>query len=205
MPKTNRKTSTYHQRYLYLHMMTPTKTAVLEDTLPLTAPQPKKVLDWRPRGPILVYITAELSTDEHSQLVAEMYESFEEPQEMFRYAPEDFTGATLREVYEHFIRHRDEDLSVDPLLFMVADHAASGRNGILIVCLDASTLREDLKQHFVVGVARVTGGQVGIDIACLTSGATDWLHIKESEDDGPDGWGGHVADNERLYPPEGFP
>ncbi|KAK4984652.1 hypothetical protein LTR28_002282, partial [Elasticomyces elasticus] len=100
-----------------------------------------------------------------------------------RLAPEaDFSNRSLRDVYDCHIRIRDENETVHPLYFIVADQVGLPGSGVLVIHLNCSRDEAD-----VVGV-----GRCGVDMADswganIDIGNQDWLDLKEAE---ADEWGG---------------
>ncbi|KAM0712537.1 hypothetical protein Q7P37_011634 [Cladosporium fusiforme] len=176
------------------------KTADLEKTLPLNAPpvRAREGLGWDV-GPILVYTTAAQSTNQRSRLLATLHEYDLLEEERVQLAPNNFSNASLLDVYQAFIHARDEEHQrVHPTIFLVADEADTDRNGLLIVCLRAFTQRDDL-DDYVIGVSRRDIREAGLTCINLEIGNTDWYEVKCSE---RAEWSGQSAENnERLFHP----
>jgi hypothetical protein len=67
----------------------------------------------------------------------------------------DFSNRSLRDVYDHHIRLRNEDDTIYLLYFIVADSLNPPDDGVSIMLLNSSTYEED-----VIGVSRC-----GVDMA----------------------------------------
>ena len=95
----------------------------------------------------------------------------------------DFSGRLLRDVYDYHLRIRDEDQSIHPLYFIVADQADWTDKGALVTFLACNVDGEENR----VGV-----GRCGVDMADswganLSVGNQDWMDLKEEEESE---WGG---------------
>jgi len=101
-----------------------------------------------------------------------------------RLAPQpDFSGRTLRDVYDHHIATRDEHDWMDPLYFIVADQEDWKTRGLLAVYLEAGLDDED---------DRIGVGRCGFDMADtwgvnFSVANEDWMDLKEAEQHE---WGG---------------
>lgn len=88
-----------------------------------------------------------------------------------------FSGRTLREVYDHHIRTRDESNWMDPLYFIVVDQEDYKAKGLLAVYLNTYDDEED---------DRIGVGRCGFDWAAdwgvnFRIGNMDWFELKEAE------------------------
>lgn len=125
-----------------------------QDRGPLDAPNPAK---------FLIFHTALLTPSLLSAL-ENAINSSPSGHSVCKLAPApDFSSAfSVREVFNAFIALREEDESVQPFYFVVADRADFGKEGVLGVCLDAGQDGEG-----DVGVAR-----------CGVEWAGDWSTLR---------------------------
>lgn len=106
----------------------------------------------------------------------------------------DFTNRSVREVYDHFLALREQDDTIQPFYFIVADRTDFINEGVLGVCLDCSQEGE-----CDVGVARCSvdwAGDWGVQIA---EGAAGFDEMKEHEEAV---WGGDDEGGRDLGPEE---
>lgn len=102
-------------------------------------------------------------------------------------------GSTLRDVYDYHVKARDEDVTVHPLYFVVADRADWKKEGLLAVHLDCGYGEEEDR----VGVGRCGVDWAGSWGVNLDIGNMDWVDLKEMEEQE---WGGEdpYADDEDV-------
>lgn len=89
----------------------------------------------------------------------------------------DFTGRSLRDVYEHFITLRDEDESIQPFYFIVADKVNFEEEGVLGVCLECNNEGDGS-----VGVARCPVDEADGWGADFYYGFVEWEEMLEAEE-----------------------
>lgn len=176
-------------------------TSDLEETLPLTAPEPAFPLIGPTREiKYSVYATTSLDHDQRQQLLADLHSDYQSIQSC-RIAPGQFQHNSLREVYDYHIHARDENATtgIHPDYFIVIDQPDWDTAGVLIVHLRVGTEQKD--PSIVIGVSRVdVRGPLGaestgmnLDIANI-----DWMDVKNSE---CIDWGGDDPfANQRYYP-----
>ena len=160
-------------------------TKEIEDSLPLTAPTrcPRPTQ----RTDVLVYIAASLTTDEHERLLSTLHD-YEYSSERTRPAPGDYPNKSVREIYDHHVRAREDDDSIHPFLFIVADQPDFTKNGVLIV--DLAVQADQVEPNRVVGVTRCSvGGDEGAESICvnLDTANCEWTDVKYAE---MRNWGG---------------
>ncbi|KAF2128713.1 hypothetical protein P153DRAFT_404995 [Dothidotthia symphoricarpi CBS 119687] len=160
-------------------------TKALAGTLPRKAPNTERhhaTLNDLGRYKYAIYNIAPLDAVARHQLEASI-NSGEYSGKSSKLAPQpDFSNRSLRDVYNYHIHLRDEDDSIHPFYFIVADRVSLPEDGVLVVHLNSSMDEED-----VVGV-----GRCGVDMADtwggnLDIGNQDWLDLKEME---YEEWGG---------------
>lgn len=103
-----------------------------------------------------------------------------------------FTGCSLREVYEHFIAHRERDETVQPLYFIVVDAAdfqTEGVLGIYLGCCEAdeggdprSDIDGDIEVGVGVGVARCPVDRADGWGADFYYGLATWAEMRGEEE-----------------------
>lgn len=107
----------------------------------------------------------------------------------------DFSDRSLRDVYDHFLTLRDEDESIQPFYFIVADKANFGEEGVLGVCLDCNNEGDgDL------GVARCPVDMADGWGADFYYGLADWEDMKDAEQ----AEYGSEDDEQGLDPDQGY-
>ena len=79
-------------------------------------------------------------------------------------------------MYDYFIHLRDQDDTIHPLYFIVADQEDFSRNGVVVVLLNSSQDEED-----IVGVGRCSNVEADSWGANIDIGNQDWLDLKEKE------------------------
>lgn len=160
-------------------------TKALARRLPRKAPNTERhraTLNGLGRYRFAIYNTAPLDAARRHQLEASI-NSGELSTKSSKLAPQpDFSNRSLRDVYDYHIQLRDDDETIHPLYFIVADRINLPNDGVLAVLLNSSQDEED-----VVGV-----GRCGIDMADswgsnIDIGNQDWLDLKEEE---AEMWGG---------------
>lgn len=98
----------------------------------------------------------------------------------------DFSGRTLRDIYDHHIKASKEDNEMHPHFIIVADQEDWDANGVLCVYLHAGRSLnanddEDFKDESTVGVLRC-GVEMADCICCnLEIANMDWFEFKEEE------------------------
>lgn len=92
----------------------------------------------------------------------------------------DFTGRSLRDIYDYHLQLRDQDHTIHPLYFVVADQMDYNTNGILVVFLDADTPGYDDDDNHV-GVGRTGIDMVDAWASNIDVGNMSWMDLKESE------------------------
>lgn len=160
--------------------MTSTKT--LEETLPLVAPRPA-ITFVKPslRTKYSVYTTTALENSQRQRLLADLH-SDEDSNQSCRLAPDEFQNTLLRDVYNYHIRARDEDDSVHPFYFIVADQPDWDIAGVLMVYLKVLTDRKVPSN--VIGVSRGSvRGPLGAESMGmnLDVGNIEWTDVKQTE------------------------
>jgi hypothetical protein len=94
----------------------------------------------------------------------------------------DFSGRSLRDVYNCFIHLRDQDDTIHPLYFIVADQENFDRNGVLVVLLNSGQHEDD-----IIGVGRCSNVEADSWGANIEIGNQGWFDLKELE---TSEWGG---------------
>lgn len=172
---------------------TAASTKDLEDTLPVTAPPTDRhSMEKGSKYPIYSVVpldSAGLRRLEHdvNTLEDSTGNSFLAPQA-------DFSGRSLRNIYDYHVKMREEDFGIHPLYFIVADQEDWINKGVLVVLLMVGT---DSPEH-VVGVSRCSISNADLYGANLDVGNLDWMDIKESEEQ--DWNGDDPYANRRYYP-----
>lgn len=160
--------------------MISTKTP--EETLPLVAPPPAiTFIKPSQKTKYSVYTTTPLENSQRQQLLADLH-SDEDSNQSCRLAPDEFQNNTLRDVYDYHIRARDEDDSIHPFYFIVADQPDWNNAGILIVDLNVLTDRKEPSN--VIGVSRGSvSGPLGAESMGmnLDIGNIEWTDVKHNE------------------------
>nr|POE94777.1 hypothetical protein CFP56_17014 [Quercus suber] len=162
-------------------------TRTLQKTLPHLAPNSahhRNTLDGLKRYKFSIFSLVSRNATELRQL-EDAINSGEFSTRRSTLAPQpNFGDRSLKDVYDYHIRIRDEDDSIHPLYFIVADSKDPVNDGVIVVLLNAGQDEDDL-----VGV-----GRCGLDMADswgtnIDIGNQDWLDLKEEEADqwhGPD-------------------
>lgn len=88
----------------------------------------------------------------------------------------DFTGRPLRDVYDHFITLRENDESIQPFYFIVADEVDFKEEGVLVVCLDRHNEGDG-----EVGVARCPVDMADWWGAGFYYDLSQWEELQEAE------------------------
>lgn len=88
----------------------------------------------------------------------------------------DFTNRSVRDVYDSFLTLREEDDTIQPFFFIVADRSEFEEGGVLGVCLDCSQEGEG-----DVGVVRCDAEWADSYGAQLVEGMVSWEELKEYE------------------------
>lgn len=171
-------------------------TKEIEDSLPLTAPKRSPCPTQRTN--LLLYIAASLTANEHERLLSTLHD-YEYSSERTRLAPGDYQTKSVREIYDHHVRAREDDGSIHPFLFIVADRPDFTKDGVLIVNLAVQTDR--VEPNRVVGVTRCSvGGDEGAESICvnLDTANCEWADVKYAE---MRNWGGEDPRRNRRYFP----
>ncbi|KAH9822818.1 amino acid permease protein [Teratosphaeria destructans] len=168
-------------------------TKALARTLPPTAPNTashRATLDGLNKYKFAIYSIAPLDDRSLHQLEASINSS-ELSTHHSKLAPQpDFKNRSLRDVYDYHIRIRDEDDTIHPLYFIVADRINLPDDGVLVVLLNSSREEDDVVDVGRCGVDMADSWGANIDV-----GNQDWLDLKEEE---AEQWGGDdpYADDE---------
>ncbi|KAF7682225.1 hypothetical protein GT037_001201 [Alternaria burnsii] len=148
-------------------------------TLPKKAPNAehhRATLDGLSRTKFAIFYTPALDVSARQQL-EESINTEETSTGRSKLAPQpDFSGRSLRDVYDCFIHLRDQDDTIHPLYFIVADQEDFSRNGVVVVLLNSSQDEED-----IVGVGRCSNVEADSWGANIDIGNQDWLDLKEQE------------------------
>ncbi|KAI4722796.1 hypothetical protein E4T48_00863 [Aureobasidium sp. EXF-10727] len=113
----------------------------------------------------------------------------------------DFSGRTLRDIYDHHIEASKEDNEMHPHFIIVADQDDWDTNGVLLVYLYASRVLtppddDDYDDEFVVGVLRC-GVEMADTICCnLEIANMGWEEFKGEEERD---WGGEGHETNPRY------
>ncbi|CAN9132046.1 unnamed protein product [Alternaria alternata] len=154
-------------------------TKDIAKTLPKKAPNAEHhrvTLDGLSRTKFAIFHTAALDVSARQQL-EESINTDEPSTGRSKLAPQsDFSGRSLRDVYDYFIHLRDQDDTIHPLYFIVADQEDFSRNGVVVVLLNSSQDEED-----IVGVGRCSNVEADSWGANIDIGNQDWLDLKEEE------------------------
>lgn len=154
-------------------------TKDIAKTLPKKAPNAehhRATLDGLSRTKFAIFHTAALNISARQQL-EESINTDETSTGSSKLAPQpDFSGRSLRDVYDYFIHLRDQDDTIHPLYFIVADQEDFSRNGVVVVLLNSSQDEED-----IVGVGRCSSVEADSWGANIDIGNQDWLDLKEEE------------------------
>lgn len=155
-----------------------------QDRGPLDAPNPAK---------FLIFHTAPLTPSLLLKLENTINSSSPSGLSACKLAPApDFSSASsVRDVFDAFLALREEDQSVQPFYFVVADRADFGKEGVLGVCLDVGQEGEG-----DVGVARCSVEWAGEWGEQMLEGVVGFEEMKECE---AAVWGGEV-EGEGLGP-----
>lgn len=150
-------------------------------SLPTTAPNTERhcaTLDLRYKYKYAVYTIAELNHEGLNALQDEL-NSAHLAADTCKLAPKpNFSGRTLRDVYDYHIYARDEDMSIHPLFFIVATDVDYKKKGVTIVHLD--TFQDEQAD-------RVDKGNCSVDMAAswgmnIDIGNMAWEDLKEEEE-----------------------
>jgi len=165
-------------------------TKELQKTLPRHAPNSERHLQDLNRKfavySLVNFDAAQLQELEHTLNIASVGHEVEDD-EATSYAKladqPNFSGHTLRDVYDHHIRVRDDCDWMDPLYFIIADQEDYKAKGLLAVYLSTYGAEEDNR----IGVGRcgydwASDWGVNFRIANM-----DWFDLKETEQEE---WGG---------------
>ncbi|KAI4655827.1 hypothetical protein J4E93_000542 [Alternaria ventricosa] len=160
-------------------------TKDLAKTLPKKAPNTeyhRATLNGLNRFKFAIFYTAALDTAD-SQRLEESINTGELSTGRSKFAPQpDFSGRSLRDVYDYFIELRDQDDTIHPLYFIVADQKDFDTNGVLVVLLNSSQDEEDIP-----GVGRCSNVEADSWGSNIDIGNQDWFDLKERE---AEEWGG---------------
>lgn len=104
-----------------------------------------------------------------------------------------FAGRSLRDIYDYHLRVRDEDETIHPHYFIVADQNDWNTNGVLMVNLQVG---RDVEDEWVVGVGRCGADMADCVGANLDIANVDWIDYKEQEQEE---WGGENPYKNQRY------
>ncbi|KAL1800740.1 hypothetical protein ACET3X_001082 [Alternaria dauci] len=154
-------------------------TKDLAKTLPKKVPNAehhRATLDGLSRFKFAIFHTAALDAAGRQQL-EDSINTGETTTARSKLAPQpDFSGRSLRDVYNYFIHLRDQDDTIHPLYFIVADQEDFSHKGVVVVLLNSSQDEED-----IVGVGRCSSVDADAWGANIDIGNQDWLDLKEEE------------------------
>ncbi|KAH6633200.1 hypothetical protein C7974DRAFT_167381 [Boeremia exigua] len=85
----------------------------------------------------------------------------------------DFSGRSLRAVYDYFLTLREQEDTVQPMYFIVADRVNFEEEGVLVVCLDCSQ-----EGNYDIGVARCETDKARVWGSDLHYGFATWEELK---------------------------
>ncbi|GAB7363539.1 hypothetical protein MBLNU230_g3807t1 [Neophaeotheca triangularis] len=154
-------------------------TKEIETSLPLTAPAPVRKA---PQGyNFLVYITANLDKKQRETLQFDIHD-YSNTAKVSKFAPGNYTGKSIREVYQQHLNIRDNEPTAHPTLFIVADGIDWKTHGLLV--LDLAVRTEERHPRHVIGVVRTAAsGALGAEILGmnLEIGNRTWTEVKKTE------------------------
>lgn len=173
-------------------------TKDLEDTLPLVDTGLDTTKDNLGKH-YTVYTLISLHPSKLQELIDDINNA-EDSTSSSRLAPDpDFSGQSLRDIYDYHTRIRDEDETIHPCYLIVADQDDWKTNGVLMVYTAVETDASD--PAYVVGVGRCGWDWADSCGANLDIANMDWIDFKEVE---RDEWGGEDPyENKRYFPNSG--
>lgn len=173
-----------------------TSTKELENTLPLHDPhQDGSGVISSKQYPI--YSLVAFEDHELSQLESDINKAEDSTHQSVLINQPNFSGSTLRDIYEHHIQFRNENKDIHPSLFIVADQRDYQAKGILIV--DLQVMTNDPPN--VIGVLRCGYADADLYCANLDIGNVGFIDYKEEEQSL---WGGDDPYENKRYFPEGL-
>lgn len=177
-------------------------TRELADTLPFNSPDDGTTPVDSQHSDFAVYSLISLDQDAQQRFLNDLNTGDMTTKRCILATQPDFSGRTLRDIYDHHIEASKEDNAMHPHYFIVADQDDWDTKGVLVVDLYAS---RDLNRHedpdhdyeFTVGVLRC-----GVDMAdcvcCnLDIANVDFIEYKEEEEQEWDGE--DVYTNKRYF------
>lgn len=177
-----------------------TSTKELRETLPERAPNEERHLKDHMHQKFAIYTLANLNAAQLQELRDKVNtidgKLIEDPDVSYaRVADQpDFSGRTLRDVYDHHILARDQCDWMDPLFFIVADQEDHKTKGLLVVNLCTFGDDDDEADDTgIIGVARCKPHEAGGWGICFRLAEMDWSELKDAEHEE---WGGSDSDEE---------
>ena len=133
-------------------------TRELADTLPFHSPDDGKTPREAHHSSFAAYSLVPLDEDGQQRLLNDLNTGDWTTKQCILATQPDFSGRTLRDVYDHHIEASKEDNEMHPHLFIVADQDGWDTKGVLLVDLhvDRAVGRDDVYDdfEFTVGVLR---------------------------------------------------
>ncbi|KAG9949317.1 hypothetical protein KCU85_g4322, partial [Aureobasidium melanogenum] len=167
-------------------------TKQLEDTLPLCDAHHNRAGDTL-SGQWPIYSLVAFDEPSLKQVLNDINEAEDSTSNSILITEPDLSNSTLRDVYDHHIRLRDENDKIHPTLFIAVDQRDYQANGVLVVDLKVMT---DTSQT-VIGVLRCGYDDADLYCANLDIGNMSFIDYKEEEQRL---WGGDDPyENQRYF------
>lgn len=160
-------------------------TKELADTLPFYSPEPNTEHDPL-HSDFAAYFLVPMDDEEQQNFLNELNNGDWTTGHCILATQPDFSGRTLRDIYDHHIEASKGDNEMHPDFFIVADQQDWDNEGVLCVYLHAGRSLnanddEDFEDESTVGVLRC-GVEMADCICCnLEIANMDWFEFKEEE------------------------
>ncbi|KAI4758702.1 hypothetical protein E4T52_09153 [Aureobasidium sp. EXF-3400] len=173
-----------------------TSTKELADTLPFDSPDNGSTARDPEHSSFSAYSLIPLDHDGQQRLLNDLNDGDWTTKQCVLATQPDFSGRTLRDIYDHHIEASREDNEMHPHLFIVADQDDWDTNGVLLVYVCAGRVLtrwddDDYEDEYTVGVLRCAVWMADCICCNLEISKLDFHEFKEGEErewDGEDIW-----------------
>jgi hypothetical protein len=176
-------------------------TKELADTLPFTLPESNAVHDSL-HSSFAAYSLVSLDEEGQQRFLKDLNTGDMTTSNCILATQPDFSGRTLRDIYDHHVEASKEDNEMHPHFFIVADQDDWKTKGVLCVCLYADrSLDRPNEEHddyeHTVGVLRCEVEMADCNCCNLEIANIGWAEMKEEEEQD---WNGeNVYTNKRYF------
>jgi hypothetical protein len=176
-------------------------TKELADTLPFTLPEGNAVHDSL-HSSFAAYSLVSLDEEGQQRFLKDLNTGDMTTSNCILATQPDFSGRTLRDIYDHHVETSKEDNEMHPHFFIVADQDDWKTKGVLCVCLYADrSLDRPNEEHddyeHTVGVLRCEVEMADCNCCNLEIANIGWAEMKEEEE--RDWNGENVYTNKRYF------